>query len=91
MICKGDICESCIRRRKRNDCGFEPEGWGPDRDGEYSVGCNGELSETIISDSAFYDALEDYHGIGDPIPWSILYPLLIWYGMNWLGTDIVCG
>jgi len=85
MICKEeDMCCSCFLRRKRCDCGHEPFGWGPDMDGEYGVGCDGHIGNTDLTTSRITDALMDYHGIGDPIPWDLLFPILIWSGMNWI-------
>lgn len=84
MICKDDdVCSSCFRRRKKT-CRYEPFGWGPDQDGEYGVGCDGLVAVTSITDSRLNDVLGDYHGIGDPIPWNIYYPAMIWHGLNWL-------
>ena len=85
MICKDeDVCYDCFLRRKGKDCGYEPYGDGPDIDGEYSLGCEGHVGETDINNSYFNDCLSDYHGIGDPIPWDLLYPIMLWSGMNWL-------
>jgi hypothetical protein len=85
MICKDDeVCLSCFRRRKKKDCGCEPKGWGPDLDGEFSIGCAGQVSHNTIIDANLNDVLMDYHGIGDPIPLDLLFPILIWSGFNWL-------
>lgn len=85
MICKDDdVCSSCFLRRKHHDCGHEPFGWGPDMDGEFGGECGGRVSESDLINSRLNDVLTDYHGIGDPFPWGMLYPILIWSGMNWL-------
>lgn len=55
-----------------------------DREWEYGMDCGGQVSEFVISNECFNDVLSDYHGIGDPIPWNIWYPLMIWHGMNLL-------
>jgi hypothetical protein len=84
MICKDeDVCPCCILRR-RKDCGHEPCGAGPDADGEYAVFCLYRVSGVEINDSYFSDVISGYHGIGDLVPWDLLYPLKIWYGFNWL-------
>ena len=87
-ICKDeDVCCDCILRRKSKDCGHEPFGWGPDMDGELGIGCEGCVTHYIINQSYFNDGLEEYGGIGEIIPWSLLYPIKIWYGMNWLFAE----
>jgi hypothetical protein len=88
VICKDDdVCPSCLLRR-RKECGYEPFGFGPDMDGEYGVGCSGMINQVTINDAYFMDGLEEYHGIGEVIPWSFLYPIMIWAGMNWLEDSI---
>ena len=89
MICKDDeICTDCFLRRERKDCGHEPVGYGPDIDNEYSVGCDGAVTQITLSDSYLMDSLWDYNGIGDPIPWDLLYPIFVWSGFNWLENSL---
>lgn len=85
MICKDEgVCPDCILRRRSKDCGYEPACHGPDGDGEYCIWCFGQVSHAIINDSYFSEAMDDYYGIGEIVPWDLLFPLKIWYGINWL-------
>lgn len=89
MNCKDeDICSSCFLRRKRYDCGQDPFSCGPDMEGEYTIDCIGYVGRTTITTSRMNDCLEDYHGIGDPIPYDLMFPILIWSGFNWLNNSV---
>ena len=90
MICKDeDTCTHCIRRRKK-ECGYEPIGFGPDCDGEFGVACDGMLTQNTLMDAYLDDSLQDYHGIGDPIRWDLLYPVYIWSAFNLMDHTIDC-
>jgi len=92
MICKDDdVCPSCLLRRKKKDCGYEPYGWGPDQDGEYGIGCPGQISKVMIAGENLNDSLAYYHGIGEPIPMDLLFPIFVWSGFNWLNDEYACG